>query len=188
MLSSPLFLFIVSKQKGRNLNINILVTFLWISQWLKIFLPFFNNAMWRIYLMNLFHRSILPDEPINFTHIQSILNCGKNTYDEINLLSTFFDKYYNLLFSSNEHLPWAFFFFWAEKDFNFSSFFNIFIGVNCLQWCVDFCFITKWISYTYTYIPISPPSCVSLPPSLSHPSRWSQSTELISPCDAATTH
>ena len=32
----------------------------------------------------------------------------------------------------------------------------------------------------YTYIPISPPSCTSLPPSLSHPSRWSQSTELIS--------
>ena len=26
----------------------------------------------------------------------------------------------------------------------------------------------------YTYIPISPPSCVSLPPSLSHPSRWPQ--------------
>ena len=36
----------------------------------------------------------------------------------------------------------------------------------------------------YTYIPISPPSCISLPPSLSHPSRWSQSTELFSPCDA----
>ena len=32
----------------------------------------------------------------------------------------------------------------------------------------------------YTCIPISPPSCVSLPPSLSHPSRWSQGTELIS--------
>ena len=48
-----------------------------------------------------------------------------------------------------------------------------------LQCCVSFCCITKWISYTYTYIPISPPSCVSLPPSLSHPSRWSQSTELI---------
>ena len=29
-----------------------------------------------------------------------------------------------------------------------------------LQWCVSFCFITKWISYTYTYISISPPSCV----------------------------
>ena len=28
----------------------------------------------------------------------------------------------------------------------------------------------------YTYIPISPPFCISLPPSLSHPSRWSQST------------
>ena len=34
----------------------------------------------------------------------------------------------------------------------------------------------------YTYIPISPPSCISLPPRLSHPSRWSQSTKLISLC------
>ena len=32
----------------------------------------------------------------------------------------------------------------------------------------------------YTYIPISLPFCISLPPSLSHPSRWSQSTKLIS--------
>ena len=32
----------------------------------------------------------------------------------------------------------------------------------------------------YTYIPIFPLSCASLPPSLSHPSRWSKSTELIS--------
>ena len=40
----------------------------------------------------------------------------------------------------------------------------------------------------YTYIPISPPSCVSLPPSLSHPSRWPQSTKLISLCDAAASH
>ena len=46
----------------------------------------------------------------------------------------------------------------------------------------SFCCVTKWISYTYTYIPISPPSCISLPPSLSHPSRWSQSTQLISLC------
>ena len=40
----------------------------------------------------------------------------------------------------------------------------------------------------YTYIPICPPSCVSLPLSLSHPSRWSQSTELISLCYAAASH
>ena len=40
----------------------------------------------------------------------------------------------------------------------------------------------------YTYVPISPPSCVSLPPSLSHPSKWSQSIELISPCYAVTSH
>ena len=53
---------------------------------------------------------------------------------------------------------------------------------------VSFCFITKWISYMYTYIPISPSSCVSLPPSLSHPSRWSQSTQLISLCYEAASH
>ena len=40
----------------------------------------------------------------------------------------------------------------------------------------------------YTYIHISPPSCVSLPPSLSHPSRWSQSTQLMSLCYAAASH
>ena len=40
----------------------------------------------------------------------------------------------------------------------------------------------------YTYIPISPPSCVSLPPSLSYPCRWSQSTELISLCYVAASH
>ena len=40
----------------------------------------------------------------------------------------------------------------------------------------------------YTYITISPPSFISLPPSLSHPSRWSQSTKLISLCYAAISH
>ena len=40
----------------------------------------------------------------------------------------------------------------------------------------------------YTYIPISPPSYMPLPPSLSHPSRWSQSTELTSLCYAAVSH
>ena len=34
---------------------------------------------------------------------------------------------------------------------------------------VSFCFITKWISYTYTHVPISPPSCISLPPTLPIP-------------------
>ena len=40
----------------------------------------------------------------------------------------------------------------------------------------------------HTYIPISPPSCASLPTSLTHPFRWSQNTELISMCSAAASH
>ena len=39
-----------------------------------------------------------------------------------------------------------------------------------------------------TYVPISPPSYLSLPSSLSHPSRWSQSTELISLYYVAASH
>ena len=65
---------------------------------------------------------------------------------------------------------------------------HLYWSIIALQWCVSFCFITKWISCTYTCIPISPPSCVSLPPSLSHRSMWTQSTELISPCYAAASH
>ena len=65
---------------------------------------------------------------------------------------------------------------------------HLYWSIIAFQWCVSFCFLTKWISYTYTYIPISPPSGISLPSSLSHPSRWSQSTELISLCYAAASH
>ena len=51
----------------------------------------------------------------------------------------------------------------------FSTFFFFLTSlwsIIALQWCVSFCFITKWISYTYTYVPISLPSCISLPPTL----------------------
>ena len=67
-------------------------------------------------------------------------------------------------------------------------FIPLYWSIIALHCCVSCCCITKWISYTYTYIPICPPSCVSLPPSLSHPSRWSQSTELISLCNVAASH
>ena len=65
---------------------------------------------------------------------------------------------------------------------------HLYWSIIASQWCVSVCCITKGISYTYTYIPIFPPSCISLPPSLSHPSRWSQSTELVSLCYAAASH
>ena len=65
---------------------------------------------------------------------------------------------------------------------------HLYWSIIALHCCVTCCCITKWIRYTYTYIPISPPSYVNLPPSLSHPSRWSPSTELISLCYAAASH
>ena len=69
----------------------------------------------------------------------------------------------------------------------FFFFLTSLLEYNCFT-MVCFCCIRNRISCTYTYIPISPPSCVSLPPSLSHPSRWSQSTELISLCYVAASH
>ena len=70
----------------------------------------------------------------------------------------------------------------------FFVFWHLYWSIIALQWCVSCCCTTKWISYTYTYIPISPPSWASLTPSLSHPSRSSQSIELISLCYAAASH
>ena len=32
---------------------------------------------------------------------------------------------------------------------------HLYWSIIALQWCVSFCFITKWVSYTYTYVPIS---------------------------------
>ena len=46
---------------------------------------------------------------------------------------------------------------------------HLYWSIIALQWCVSFCFKTKWISYTYTYVPISLPSCISLPPTLPMP-------------------
>ena len=65
----------------------------------------------------------------------------------------------------------------------FSFFFTSLLEYNCFTMLCQFLHI-----YTYTYIPISPLSCISLPPSLSPPSRWSQSIELISLCYAAASH
>ena len=78
-----------------------------------------------------------------------------------------------------------------------------FLGFFLVVFCVFLFFLTSLLEYNgfttlcwfllynkvnqlYVYIyPHIPSLCVSLPPSLPLPSRWTQSTELISLCDAA---
>ena len=54
------------------------------------------------------------------------------------------------------------FFIHSSTDGRLGYFFfkHLYWSIIALQWCVSFCFITKWISYTYTYVPISLPSCL----------------------------
>ena len=93
-----------------------------------------------------------------------------------NRMSKIMNKLHRLLFSH------------FDFSITFLFFKHLYWSIIALQCCVSCCSITKWISYMYTYIPISPPSCISLPHSISHPSRWTQSTELISLCYAAASH
>ena len=62
------------------------------------------------------------------------------------------------------------------------------LDYNCFTMVCYFLLYNK-ANQLYIYIyPISPPSCVSHPPSLPHPSKWSQSTKLICLCYAAASH
>ena len=67
-------------------------------------------------------------------------------------------------------------------------FFTSLLEYKCFTMLCQFLLYNK-VNQLYVYIyPISPPSCIFLPPSLSHPSRSSQSIELISLCYAAASH
>ena len=72
----------------------------------------------------------------------------------------------------------------------YSGFFPLtsLLEYNCFTMLCQFLLYNK-VNQLYVYIyPHIPSLCASLPPSLSHPSRWSQSTKLISLCYAAASH
>ena len=86
-------------------------------------------------------------------------------------------KYMNYKYCSFHCLHEKLIFFFSPPDFEiwylvflFCFFLkHLYWSIIVLQWCVSFCFITKWISYTYTHVPIPLPSCISLPPTLPIP-------------------
>ena len=69
----------------------------------------------------------------------------------------------------NDNLLCAMHHFFIFYFFYLFIFKHLYWSIIASQWCVSFCFITKWISYTYTHVPISPPSRISLPPTLPIP-------------------
>ena len=105
-----------------------------------------------------------PTCPLGSVHLSSFFFfCS---LEPIFKFSIVFPACWNLLNCSSE-----FFVFVFQNFYLFLCLFVCFLkhlywSIIALQWCVSFCFIAKWVSYTYTYIPIFPPSCVSLPPSL----------------------
>ena len=68
----------------------------------------------------------------------------------------------------------------VRKGISFFSFLTSLLEYNCFTVVCQFLLYNK-VNQLYVYI-------YPLPPSLSHPSRWSQSTELISLCHAAASH
>ena len=68
-----------------------------------------------------------------------------------------------------------------KYDFSFTSL----LEYNCFTMVCQFLLYNK-VNQLYIYSHIS--SLLRLPPSLSHPSRWSQSTKLISLCYVAASH
>ena len=91
------------------------------------------------------------------------------------------------VYSQAWNIRLSFFFLSFSRIFYFIFLIHLYWSIIASQCCVSFC-STKWISHMHTYVPISPASWASLPSSLSHPSRWSQSSELISLCYAAASH
>ena len=71
--------------------------------------------------------------------------------------------------------------YWASTNFFFYFKNWSIIALHCR---VSFCYMTKWISYVYTYIP----SLLSLPPNPSRPFRSSWSAELSSLCHTVASH
>ena len=71
--------------------------------------------------------------------------------------------------------------------FCFVLFLTFLLEYNCFKMVCQFLLYNK-VSQLYIYICPHISSLLRLPPSLSHPSRWSQSTELNSLCYVAASH
>ena len=122
-------------------------------------------------------------------------NCWKPFFSPLNCLENFVKKKKSIdpcMFRSISTLcsvSLIYICLYANPDY-YSFFFKIdlYWSIIASRYCVSFCCTTKRISHMHTHVPISPPSWASLPSSLSHPSRSSQSTETISLCCAAASH
>ena len=139
------------------------------------FVPLFGLSSPQLSLIILCHK----DQLKLVLLLENVHHCSSSVPIELSILRSLKGTRLNYKFYSIRSISYYYYYF-----------LNIFIGVQLLYNGVLASALqqSESVIHIHMFPNLFPLASPSLPPSLSHPSRWSQSTELISLCYAAASH